>query len=310
MLVGLDVAVHLFGESSGPAWVIEWREKTGKCTWKTRHWTWRLPPFHDTVVLKSLFKTLSLVAFAFAILLEIGAYPYSERIDELADREFAGSQKQIGAALAAAGNANKEAARLRTQAEGFRLDISKSKERVAVAEAHSADASAKAESFRLDIAKANRAAAEANRTAEQERLERVKLEVRIADRHLTSAQQSRVAKSLCRFGGRNVAIGLYSPDGEMRKLSEDISGALPMQCDGRVGWAVAITPMQATEGFSGIQIVLKPEATLQDRIFASALVAALREEGLQVDGPMPSPNRGSIMSVEAVVDLPPLPRHQ
>jgi len=54
LLVGLDVAVHLFGESPGPAWAIQWREKTGKFTWKTRRWTWRLPPFRDTVVLNPI----------------------------------------------------------------------------------------------------------------------------------------------------------------------------------------------------------------------------------------------------------------
>src|ERR1035441_9312530 len=94
LLVCLDVAIHLFGESPGPAWVIEWREQTRLFVWKTRRWTWRLPAFHGTAVLKSLFKTLSLVSFALAILLEIAAYPYSERIDELADRELLYSRRQ------------------------------------------------------------------------------------------------------------------------------------------------------------------------------------------------------------------------
>ena len=138
LLVVLDVAIHLFGESSGPTWVIEWREKTAEFTWKTRHWVWRLPPFHDAVVLKSLFKTLSLVAFALAILLEIAAYPYSERIDELAVRDFVGSQKQTAAALTIAGHASKEAgdarkeaARLGKEAEDERLARVEIEQRVA-----------------------------------------------------------------------------------------------------------------------------------------------------------------------------------
>jgi len=61
---------------------------------------------------------------------------------------------------------------------------------IAEAQRGAAEANTKAEGFRLDIARANERAASANETAERERLARLQLEARLADRMLTPAQQA------------------------------------------------------------------------------------------------------------------------
>ena len=110
---------------------------------------------------------------------------------------------------------------------------------------------------------ANREAGEARKEAERLHRENLllqadvlKLRERMADRHLTPKQQSAIANRLCpQFGGLNITSGLYCADGEMNASAADIDGALPLLCpNNRIGWAVSISPVQTTEGFSGLRI--------------------------------------------------------
>jgi hypothetical protein len=133
------------------------------------------------------------------------------------------------------------------------IEISAANERAGKAEKDAADANERVGKAEERAAANAKEAARLNKLAEDEKLARRKLEARIADRHLTVEQQSRIAKSLCRFGGRNVSVGLYSPDSEMQTLAKEIAGALPPHCDGHTGWAVSIRPWQVSEGFSGIR---------------------------------------------------------
>ena len=130
---------------------------------------------------------------------------------------------------------------------------------------------------------------------EEGRSEQTKIRERIVDRHLTAEQQSRIAKSVCKFGGINVDIGLYSPDGEIEKLGKELNGALPESCDGNLGFVVSIVPKLTTRGFSGVQIIVKEGTSQKSKSFANALAVTLREVGIQVDGPMPEPKRGAVI---------------
>jgi hypothetical protein len=155
-------------------------------------------------------------------------------------------------------------------------------------------------SFAKEMALARKELTDAQRAILQTNADLGKVQKRVADRHLTPEQQSRIAPKLCQFGGRNVRIGLYNSDGEMQNLAKDIKGALPQTCvlnlRFALGWAVSISPYQVTEGFSGIHIFLMPSAGSQDRVFAASLREALKEAGLDVDGPMPPPQWGSVIA--------------
>jgi hypothetical protein len=124
----------------------------------------------------------------------------------------------------------------------------------------------------------------------------LRLRLKMADRHLTPEQQSRIAKSLCGFGGVYIDIGLYNSDSESQELGKEIDGALPERCDGKPGFVVSIVQKLATIGFSGIQIIAKEGTSQKSKSLAAALAAALKQEGLQVRGPMAEPKRGNVMS--------------
>ena len=108
-VVACDVFLHLMGDEEG-FHVEAWGARKSQVTLcrRTLMFTW-WPACKSGLGVKGLLKTQSLVWFGLAIILEAAALPYSERIDELADRELSNSGKQIAAALARAGGANKEA---------------------------------------------------------------------------------------------------------------------------------------------------------------------------------------------------------
>ena len=175
--------------------------------------------------------------------------------------------KQAGNAGKMAGEARERAAkieneniRLRGQLAGLERNVAKQQERAAIAE--------------KDL---------------------VKLREKIADRHLTPEQQSRIAKSICRFGGIAVDIGKYSSNAEIEELAKEIKGALPKMCDGNPGFEVSFFQWGArAPGFSGIQIIITEDMSKKSKTFADVLAAALKQEGLQVEGPMLNPTRGRI----------------
>ncbi len=75
-------------------------------------------------------------------------------------------------------------------------------------------------------AEADARAAEANRKAEEERLERLKLEAKIAPRRLNADQQRAITTALKSFSGRKVMIKSYALDVEAAILGKQIIKAL------------------------------------------------------------------------------------
>jgi hypothetical protein len=80
--------------------------------------TWRicLPAYQDTISVRGFLKTLSLVGFGLAILLEAAALPYGDAADEFSDEELARSTKQIVASLRVSTAANARTAALEKEA--------------------------------------------------------------------------------------------------------------------------------------------------------------------------------------------------
>lgn len=101
----------------------------------------------------------------------------------------------------------------------FRAFQESSKRDIATANARSAEANARA--------------AEANRRAEEERLERVKLETRLAPRRLRDASCAAVADSIKEFAPQSVDIFWNTADPEATDLADDIFTAFQL-----AGWTL------------------------------------------------------------------------
>ena len=132
-----------------------------------------------------LLKVSGLTFFALAILTEFAAYPYGRRGDKL-------SQDRIRQDELLIAQSNRDAKQAERDAEGFRLQIADATERVANAE---------------------KKAAEANRLAEQERLARVRIEQRMADRDITTDQRKKMLEFLRTVPGAHVDVDSINSEG-------------------------------------------------------------------------------------------------
>jgi hypothetical protein len=129
-------------------------------------------------------------------------------------------------------------------------------------------------------AEANARAAEANEKAEQERLARVKIEQRLADRVLTDAQVEAIADKLKPFAGQEYRVTTYWDLKEPLALANRIHQSLT-----RAGWKYS-KPEGATALFSGIggvQVYVHPDANEVVQAAATALVSALTAEDIETD---------------------------
>ena len=152
----------------------------------------------------------------------------------------------------------------------------KAQESLALAEQHSAEANAKAEGFRLDIARANERAAAANETAERERLARLQLEARLADRTLPPAQQAAVTARLRPFSGTVVDVLIWGDTPEIHTIS-----SLVLESMSKAGWKLQVgMPMGGGLAVRGLLVGTGPEADPQTKEAAAALVTALQLAGL------------------------------
>jgi len=82
-----------------PTWNFTINERRIRISLRNRVLTVTLPGFTSPLSLKRLLGVLSLLGFGLAILFEIAAFPYSERIISFSNQELSNSQKQIVASL-------------------------------------------------------------------------------------------------------------------------------------------------------------------------------------------------------------------
>ena len=186
-----DLVIHLLEDLEKPPLNIGWQENVFTVRIKGRILPVKWPSYSDTISLKRLLKKLSWSWFALAILLEIFAFPYSERIDDLSKQELTTAQKQAEASFDNSVKANERA--------GDAIRAASNNER---------------EAARLE------------KEAEHERLSRVKLEAQIQPRELTLAQQMDIASACKRFSGHTIEIRSYVLDGEGWRLAQEIKAAL------------------------------------------------------------------------------------
>jgi hypothetical protein len=169
---------------------------------------------------KNLFEIVGVVLLLLTFVAGAGVLWFSRKLNDRQAAQLRNFDKDLTDAKTKLGEQQERAAAAETalkgvdaKTESFRLAIAKANERatkaqesLALAEQHAAEANAKAEGFRLDIARANERAASANETAEREKLARLQLEARLADRVLTADQQRRITSA---FKGQSVELVVF-----------------------------------------------------------------------------------------------------
>jgi hypothetical protein len=94
-----DTILHFLEDRSDIYKVIGWKEYTINIAVGGHVWIARWPAYSDTLSGKRLLKKLSLLGFATAILLELLALPYSDRLDFLSNQERDNFNRQTAASL-------------------------------------------------------------------------------------------------------------------------------------------------------------------------------------------------------------------
>lgn len=121
-------------------------------------------------------------------------------------------------------------------------------------------------------------AAEANRKAEEEKLARVKIEQRLADRVLTDAQLATIADKVRPFSGQEYQVTTFWELREPLAISNRIHQALTL-----AGWTYIPHGQGGAfllGGLSGVQVWIHPDADVQVKNAANSLVSALNDEDI------------------------------
>jgi hypothetical protein len=183
-------------------------------------------------------------------------------------------------------NVEAQAGDAKTSAEGAADAASRAKSFAQQAEGYATKANEKVDSFRLQIAQANERAAKAEKATEDERLARVKIEEKLAPRHLTLEQQQVIARQLRRSPSQQVSIWSYGEDLEIKGFTEDIVNIFtPTEGSGwvLVGRFTGKDPHGRT--IAGVLIETRKGADERTLAAARLLVSALRNERVVVSGP-------------------------
>lgn len=145
------------------------------------------------------------------------------------------------------------------------------------AQAAADDAHVKLKQAEATIAQANARAAEANQTAETERLERLKLEARLAPRGLSAVQAARLTDAARRLTGIEVDLIAYPDMGtDVPELARQVEVAL----FGGGMVAKTFTPMGGSGIIHGILVRCEEGAPSEVQAAVPALVKALNDAGL------------------------------
>jgi hypothetical protein len=148
---------------------------------------------------------------------------YVQTFDEIllteTQRGTALARERASAAYERASENEKETADTLKQAQQERADAAKS---LAAAET----ATKEAKGYGLQIAQANERAAAANEIAERERLARLQLEARLADRVITPDQQRRIMEAFASMKGQTVDVAIVGDSVELTKTATAILGSI------------------------------------------------------------------------------------
>jgi len=126
------------------------------------------------------------------------------------------------------------------------------------------------------VALAEKGAAEANRIAEQEKLARLQLEAKLADRLLPEDQRLMISESIKPFGKFSLQLIRYSDVTEVRRIS-DVINSLFIEA----GWSVAYA-YEISGVVKGIEIAITENATDKAIDAIDVFVTGLRRNNIDV----------------------------
>jgi hypothetical protein len=232
-----------------------------------------------------ILERIGLVCFAVAVLAECLAYPYSLRNDTLSERTIVSLSGLAGAADAKARQALGDSSVAITQAKKAVDASGQAKTSASSALVLSRGAREEADSFEKDIVSAKKQATEAEahlaealqRAANAEK-QASRASDKVADRHLTPEQCARIAGKLRPFGGQTADLYMYSGESEIGNFAQDLAPCLTAT------WRILPASEQPRRAIPGMLVELRRDDD-GSRIAASALVEALKNEGLAIVGP-------------------------
>jgi hypothetical protein len=175
--------------------------------------------------------------------------------------------------------AKKGAAEATATAKGFESKIADSDARAKSAEAQVASSMARSDEAVAQvrtadarIAEAQRDAARANETAERERLARLQLEARLADRVVTPDQRRRLTAAFSRLKGQTVDIAIFGETIEVATFSGAVIKSLEDA-------GVLLNQVRPSGGAAvrGVLVGVKPNAPESINQASAELITILRE---------------------------------
>lgn len=235
---------------------------------------------------KNVFEITGVVLLLLTFFAGAGALWFSKKLNAAQAEQLRQFNKgltdtslELGKQQERAAIAEKALKDIDTKAEGFRLAIAKANERaakaqesLALAEQHSAEVNAKAEGFRLDIAQANTRAAEANRIAEQERLARLQLEARFADRVILPAQEQNMEAAFALIKGKTVDVTVLGDTMEIAQFSGKIMG-----CMRKAGVLINFSRPLGGPSARGVRVGVRADAPLEFKQTAESVIVILQQ---------------------------------
>ena len=209
----------------------------------------------------------------------------SKELSQVQDQLGDAKDKQLALDLKAKDTqielAKKGAAEATATAKGFESKIADSDARVKSAEAQVAssmarsdEAVAQVKTADARIAEAQRDAARANETAERERLARLQLESRLADRVVTLDQERRLKVAFSRLKGQTVDIGIFGETSEVAFFT----GAI-VRCMDESGVLLNQVRPSGGAAVKGVLIGVKPNSPVVINEVAASVIGILRESG-------------------------------
>ena len=129
--------------------------------------------------------------------------------------------------------------------------------------------------LKREVASAHERAAELNQKAEAERLARVKIEERLAPRHITQAQQEIIAAKLSEFKNHRVAFGVKPSTDESEWFMRWLAAPFSM-----AGWKVEMHAVAAEMKYIHAGVMVESTMHPQAIAIANKVVEALKAEGI------------------------------
>jgi hypothetical protein len=236
--------------------------------------------------LEAAISTLDTFIQIFAVLVAIGIlgevglgvrhWILSRRLAVIQHAEDLNQEGAIAAMNKEAEAARRDAGLAMERAGKAEENLGQARKDAALAEQHSAEANAKAEGFRLDIAKANERAASANETAERERLARLQLEAKLADRILTPQGRSQLTALAATFPhGTRIDICVFGETLEVAHIAQAISESLTAG-----GWTIRQWRVMSGASVRGILVGSDPKADTTIARAASGIISTLLAVGI------------------------------